>query len=144
VEHTFSSDQSQVFAYVSGEKPWRIGETWIDLYQLLGVAENAHPREIGEAITNRSAEILQFSFARAGHSEWIGTLEKHLSEFRLVLLYNANRARYDALLARHRAGETEISYEEFVASLPPHANAQGCLSALLWIGFACAARVLWA
>ncbi|HEX8551891.1 MAG TPA: hypothetical protein VF681_10095 [Abditibacteriaceae bacterium] len=143
MEHTFSSDQSKVFASVSREKPWRIGETWIDLYQLLGVAENAHPREIGEAITNRSAEILQFSFARAGHSDFIHTLEKHLAEFRPILLDNANRARYNALLARHRAGEAEISYDEFVASLSLRANAQGCLSALLWIGFACAARVLW-
>ena len=129
---TFSDDQSAVFDRTSGSKTWQVGDDFIDLYDLLGVPENAHPREIDEAITGRSAEVLQFSFARGSGGEWIATLQNHLPEFRSVLLVPSNRARYDAALQRHRAGNDAPAYHEFFRSLPVRASAAGCLNVLVF------------
>lgn len=129
---TLSEEQSTIFAKTTRTKSWQVGEHFVDLYNLLGVHEYAHPREIDEAITGRSAEVLQFSFARGGGGEWIATLDRHLPEFRSVLLSPSNRARYDELLHRHRAGGATETYEEFFASLPPRASGAGCLNVLIF------------
>ena len=109
-----------------------MNDRWLDLYALLGVPEDAHPREIDEAIVGRSAECLQFAFARGAGSEFISLLEEHMPEFRHVLLREAHRAQYDELLAKHRAGEPAVSYEEFIADLPASKDVGGCLSMLVW------------
>ena len=132
VARTFSPEQSAVFDQPTRSKTWQVGAAFIDLYDLLGVPDDAHPREIDEAITGRSAEVLQFSFARGGGGEWIATLEQHLPEFRTVLLVPSNRARYDALMQRHRADDNAESYDEFFRSLAPRASAAGCLNMVVF------------
>jgi len=145
VSRAISSDQQSVFEFRRNEAPWIVNDDWIDLYKLLGVRPDAHPREIDEAIVGRSAECLQFAFSRRAQSEYIGLLEKHLADFRRVLLHEKQRVRYDELLQAHRGGEAAPAFSEFMTTIPPDTSAAGCLTMVGWltIGALTAAHLWW-
>lgn len=133
MSRAFTTDQQSVFEFRRNESPWIVNDDWIDLYRLLGVKPEAHPREIDDAIVGRSAECLQFAFSRSAGSEYIALLERHLSDFRRVLLHEKQRVRYDELLAAHRAGAPAQTYAEFMQTIPPDTSAAGCLTVLGWL-----------
>lgn len=97
---------------------WKIGENWVDLYAILGVSPQVSPRELEDAIVTRGADCVYFSFAQRGKPAQLRLVERHLTQFRPVLLVAENRRRYDALLSRHLDNETDApSYAEFLRSL---------------------------
>lgn len=131
----------------SGQAPqWRIGPDWIDLYVLLGVAPDATSAQIEDAILERGADCLSLGLSRGGKPDFVRLIEEHLSEFRPVLLFPANRLRYDDLLKQHRAasdGPNDLpSYQEFLQTLPAPPVA-GCLSSLLLLVSCGLAVVAW-
>lgn len=144
VPRAFTEDQKSVFEFRRNETPWFVGRDWIDLYKLLGVKSDAHPREIDDAIVGRSAECLQFAFSRRAGSEYIALLEKHLPDFRRVLLHEKQRLRYDELLDAHLLGQPAPTYAEFLETVPADTSAAGCLTFIAWLAFgAIAAAHFW-
>jgi hypothetical protein len=78
-----------------------------NLYALLGVERDASRAQIDDAITARGADLLAVSFSRGGKNEWIGLLERHLHDFRPVLLDKTTKLSYDEQLARHESGDPQ-------------------------------------
>lgn len=143
-ELTPQSDQQHVFVKSSDGKTglplWQVGENWVDLYAILGITGNATTSEIENAILNRGANFLSFAFTRGAKPELAQLIEGYIHDFRPILLNPENRRRYDALLLKHRQGESgAMSYEEFRDSLRGGEQAQpaGCLNmVILAIGLA--------
>jgi hypothetical protein len=76
-----------------------------DFYALLGVQRDASPQGLEEAITSRGADLLAASFSRGGKGEFLTLLERHMNDFRPILLDKVARIAYDEQLRRHEADE---------------------------------------
>ena len=89
---------------------------WPDFYALLEVSAQATGDELEEAIVEASSQMLAVNFAR-GMTVRLRLVEQFMADFRMVLLDDSKRrARYDALLERHRAKDSQaIPYADFYA-----------------------------
>lgn len=76
-----------------------------DFYALLAVSRDASPVELKEAIVSRGADLLTASFSRGGRPELLMLLERHMNDFRPVLLNKVSRIAYNEQLRCHEAGE---------------------------------------
>lgn len=108
------TDQSRVF-----ERPdkvrWQInGERWVDLYALLNVPHDAKRHEIEDAIIERGADLVVFSFARGGDSELVRAIKEFNTDFRPILLDPAAKRRYDELLKKHEAGRDAEAFSVWI------------------------------
>lgn len=90
-----------------------------DFYALLGAEQDATPDELESAIVDRGADLLAANFSRRGGSEMIRLIERHLNDFRPVLLDAENRRRYDDQLNRHKKRDNNaLPYDDWRARLP--------------------------
>ncbi len=90
-----------------------------DFYALLGAERDAAPDELEAAIVDRGADLLAANFSRRGGSELIRLIERHLNDFRPVLLDADNRRRYDDQLRRHQSRDSNaLPYADWRARLP--------------------------
>ena len=90
-----------------------------DFYAILGAERDAAPDDLENAIVDRGADLLAANFSRRGGSELIRLLERHLNDFRPVLLDAENRRRYDDQLNRHQKRDANaLPYAEWRARLP--------------------------
>lgn len=92
-----------------------------DFYALIGTPRAATRAEIDSAITSRAADLLAASFSRGGKGEYLQLLERHVPDFRAVLLDKTIRRAYDEELRRHESGDArampfEIWKQTHVAS----------------------------
>ncbi|RYG68840.1 hypothetical protein EON80_10875 [bacterium] len=99
----FSSGRDKIFT--AAPKIRLTIDGFPDFYALINTARDAPPEEIKDAITSRGADLLAASFSRGGKAELMVLLEKHIKDFRPVLLDKATRTAYDEELRRHEAGE---------------------------------------
>lgn len=87
-------------------------EGFPDFYAILAVERDANPAQLETAIVSRGADLLAASFSRGGKSELLQLLERHMTEFRPVLLDKITRLAYDEQLRRHEAKEARaMPYE---------------------------------
>lgn len=90
-------------------------ERWPDFYALLEVSERTPERELEEAIIEASSQLLAVNFAR-GMTPRLRLVERFAPDFRLILLDQKRRVRYDALLQRHKNLDSRAqNYAEFFA-----------------------------
>ena len=137
-------DQSRVFADdEQAAKPVQVQEgDWIDLYELLQVPPHTSTFDLDEAIVERGADAVYFTFSKQGRPAHIAQLEKHLPEMRPILLDPTARRRYDEQCELHRRGDLRaMTYEHFLLTLDIR-ETSGCLSALLPVAFFLGAGVL--
>jgi len=76
-----------------------------DFYALLGVPRDTGAKDLETAITTRAADLLGASFSRGGKGELLTLLNRHITDFRPVLLDKATRLSYDEQLRRHEDGD---------------------------------------
>ena len=96
-----------------------------DFYALLSIERDAAPAAIELAIVERGADLLAASFARGIGNELTRLLQRHLPDFRPLLLDADNRRRYDDQLRRHQSGDINaLAYAEWRARLPAPAPFQ--------------------
>ncbi len=76
-----------------------------DFYALLGVERNAARAALENAITMRAADLLAASFSRGGKGEFLALLERHIPDFRPILLDKTARLAYDEELRRHESDD---------------------------------------
>jgi hypothetical protein len=76
-----------------------------DFYAILGVSRDASNSELENAITSRGADLLTASFSRGGKAEFITLLERHMTDFRPILLHRVARLSYDEQLRRHETND---------------------------------------
>ena len=76
-----------------------------DFYAILDVPRDATDSELENAITSRGADLLAASFSRGGKGEFITLLNRHITDFRPVLLDKIARLAYDEQLHRHENGD---------------------------------------
>ena len=113
----FSSDRAAIFTRTVPVPLTYHG--FPDLYALLAIESDAAPDELETAIVERGADLLAASFSRRGGSELIRLIERHLQDFRPVLLDAGNRRRYDDQLRRHKRGDPNaLPYADWRARLP--------------------------
>jgi hypothetical protein len=116
---------------------------WINLYQLLEVAPDTPARDLDEAIIERGADVVYFTFSRAGKPPQVKLLEKYLHDMRPILLDPSTRRRYNEQLRLHQSGDPRaMTYRDFRKTLDIRDQAEGCLASLLF--FIGAPLVLWA
>ncbi len=90
-----------------------------DFYAILSVERGAAPDELESAIVDRGADLLAANFSRRGGSELIRLIERHINDFRPILLDADNRRRYDDQLRRHQLRDhNALPYAEWRARLP--------------------------
>ena len=90
-----------------------------DFYALLGAERDATLGDLETAIVESGADLLAANFSRRGGSELIRLIERHLTDFRPILLDAENRRRYDAQLKRHQSRDANaLPYAEWRARLP--------------------------
>ena len=76
-----------------------------DFYAILGVERDASSSQLETAIISRGADLLAASFSRGGKGELLMLLERHMTDFRPILLDKVTRLAYDEQLRRHKARE---------------------------------------
>jgi hypothetical protein len=131
----FSHDQSRIFdtSGVSKSRPI-LEDGWVDLYELLQVPPEISMRDLDEVIIDRGADVVYFTFSRAGKPAQVKLLEEHLREMRPILLDPPVRRRYDEQLRLHRSRDPRaISYEQFLQTLDLRDQAAGCMASLIFI-----------
>lgn len=131
-----TEDRSHVFD-PHGEKDRAIeiqeGE-WIDLYKLLRVAPDTSAAAIDEAIIERGADTVFFTFSGNGKPPHIMQLERYLPDMRLILLDSAIRRRYNEQLLLHQSDDPRaVSYADFVKTLDRR-EYSGCLAMMVPLG----------
>ena len=115
---------------------------WIDLYQLLEVEPTATSFEIDEAIIERGADAVYFTFVGNGKPPHILQLEKFLPDMRPILLDSILRKRYNEQLAWHQSEDLRAqTYTDFVNTLDRR-EYSGCMASLLPFAVLCGAGVL--
>ncbi len=76
-----------------------------DFYALIGMPRDATSKQLETAITTRAADLLAASFSRGGKGELLTLLNRHITDFRPVLLDKTARLAYDEQLRRHENGD---------------------------------------
>jgi hypothetical protein len=99
----FSSGRDEIFKPAPKVR-FTVGD-FPDFYALLDIKRDASPFQIEEAIVSRGADLLAASFSRGGRAELLVLLERHMNDFRPVLLDTVARIAYDEQLRRHEAQE---------------------------------------
>ena len=85
-----------------------------DFYVLLGVKNDATRAQLEDAITSRAADLLAASFSRGGKGEFLTLLQKHMADFRPILLDKVTRLAYDEQLRRHATNDARaVEFEEW-------------------------------
>lgn len=136
--HRFSSDADRRHVFERTAAPSRQTEIedgdWINLYDLLEVESDTSTRDLDEAIIERGADVVYFTFARAGKPPRVKLLEKYLHDMRPILLDPAARRRYNEQLRLHQSGDPNaLRYEDFKRTLDIREEAGSCLSTLLFL-----------
>jgi hypothetical protein len=132
----FSSNRERIFQThdtpPSAPRTEQSGE-WVDLYELLQVSPQTSTRDLDEAIIERGADVVYFTFSRAGKPAHVTELEKHLRELRPILLDPPVRRRYDQQLQLHRAKDPRaMRYDDFLQTLDLREQVGGCMSTLVF------------
>ena len=107
---------------------------WVNLYALLEVPDNASTRELDEAIIDRGADVVYFTFSRTGKPPHIKLLEEYLHDMRPILLDAPTRRRYDEQLRLHKDKDPgALSYDEFKRTLDLREYSGGCMNSLVFL-----------
>lgn len=133
----FSHDQARIFetsGIVRLQQQQDDDGDWVDLYALLQVDPDTTTRDLDEAIIDRGADVVYFTFSRAGKPAQVERLEEHLREMRPILLDPPVRRRYDEQLQLHRNNDPRaMRYEDFLKTLDLRDQANGCLASLVFL-----------
>lgn len=132
----FSGDQSRIFETrdAPGLKPAEDGSGWVNLYELLQVPPETSERDLDEAIIERGADVVYFTFSRAGKPAQVKKVEEHLREMRPILLDPPVRRRYDQQLKFHREKNPQaMRYDDFLKTLDLREQTEGCMSTLIFM-----------
>lgn len=108
----FSLGRNAIFS-AETKVPLRI-DGFPDFYALLAMPRSASSKELENAITSRAADLLSVSLSRGGKGELVELLNRHIADFRPVLLDSATRFAYDEQLRRHEDGdESALPFEQW-------------------------------
>jgi hypothetical protein len=88
-------------------------------------------RDLDEAIIERGADVVYFTFSRVGKPAEVQRLEEHLREMRPILLDPPVRRRYDEQLFLHKTKNSRaVPYQDFIKTLDLRDQASGCMATI--------------